>query len=153
MNPDDFLDRALDAAARKEREPKTPNADEFLSRLRERIERGDMGQGDGVATEAPPAPVSIWRPNPWLLRAALMPLALGAWLVWSALSGPDPDPDPGETQELAVQDLAVVEELDLLFGLEDVSPEQLGELDPELVELVESLELLGDVSPELLENS
>ncbi|MGE3165136.1 MAG: hypothetical protein AB7O52_09545 [Planctomycetota bacterium] len=123
------LEEALAELTRRERARPTPDPETFIRRLRDRT---------GTALRSRQTRFRGWR------RAALIPIvgALG-WLSFVATRGPT----------VAPSDVAVVEELDFLLGLEALPPDNVPALDVDLVETVETLELLDGIALEWLEGS
>ena len=125
------LDRWLDdAAAAESREP--VDADRFLHRLRTRIE------GDRILS-MPRTPLSISR----IAAAILLPLGLAAGLFFFS------DSDA----PLPAEEVALIEDLDLLVLLDELSPEELSEIDPELFDLYEHLEMIEELPVDVLGDS
>jgi hypothetical protein len=126
--PHSRLDALLDEAADAERSRPPVDAERFLARLRGRL--------IPIATRPLLAPA--------LAAAAIIPLALCLWLLF-ADTGPDP----------AVRDaeFSLIEELDVLEILAELTPEEIDEIDPGLFDLYLNWEIIDELPVETLENS
>ncbi len=126
------VDRWIDEAVAAEQSQPTVDSDLFLARLRRQI-----------------APLVV-PARPRLVRsfalAAMVPLALVLWLLFQPVS------PEGNTDDLRV-DVALIDDLDLLELLNDLSPQVLEQIDPELFDLYLDLELIEELPVEVLGNS
>lgn len=120
---DPLLDEAVAAEARHD----SVDPERFLGRLRSRL--------------VPVSPQARLRPV--LALAAVVPLVLTLWLILRS--------DAPSTR--SNEELALIENLDLLVLLEDLTPEEIEELDPELLDLYLDWEIVDELPVELLENS
>ncbi len=123
------LDALLDEASQMERQRRLPEPESFLAAPRRRI--GDYGLARASWR-------SQWR---WRSLAAAIPLLVA--VTWVLLPGTGDAPN----------DLEVIEELDLLHSLGELSPEDLEQIDVETLEILENLDLLKSMPLELLEYS
>lgn len=122
---------AEDAAAERNHPP--VDADRFVRRLRARL--------------LPEAPPSRLGSVPWLrlaATAAAIPVALAAWLL---LSQPASEPGDGSVE------IALLEDLDLLLLLEELTPEEILELDPDLIGLYQHVEVIEELPLQVLGGS
>ena len=125
------LDRWLEDAAAAE-STEGVDHDRFLHRLRTRIE------GDRILA-MPRTPLSLGR----IAAAILLPLGLAAGLF--LFSGPE--------APLPAEEVALIEDLDLLVLLDELSPEELSDLDPELFDLYQHLEMIEELPVDVLGDS
>jgi hypothetical protein len=119
------LDRLLAEAAAAERSLRHPDPERFLANLRGKL-----------------APAAA-RPRRTLAYAiaAVVPLALTLWLLFGA-------PTPGSRS--SEEDLALIERLDLLEVLAELSEGEIETLDPEFIDLVRDLDILDEIPVEIL---
>ena len=129
------VERWLDEAVEAERNAPPVDADRFIARLRARL----LVHGAGPL--APRSPLGRA-----LAVAAMIPIALGLWLL---IGGPGTAPNPSDR---SVEEVALIEELDLLLILDELSPAEIEAFDPELIDLYQNLEVLEDLPVELLED-
>jgi hypothetical protein len=129
---DSGLDRLLTEAAIAERRATPVDADRFLTRLRVRLTPFSHRPGLGRA----------------LAVAAMLPIALGLGLMFGA-----PGSGPNTTPELRGEELALIEELDVLLILDELSPDEVAEIDPDLLDLYLNLEIIEELPVEILGKS
>lgn len=123
------LDGVLQELARRDLAGPSPDADSFIRRLRIKI---------GEHRPSRLGWLRGWR------RAALIPMVGGlGWLAHVAMREP----------AIPASDVAIVDELDFLMEIEALPPENVPALDVDLVETVESLEILDGIALEWLEGS
>lgn len=131
------LDRWLDEAAAAERAAPAVDTERFMERLRLRI--------------APLTP-NPFRERPAMARAfavaAMIPLVLALWLCF----GLDENPRPLE-ESISAEELALIDDLDLLEILDDLPSDEIVEIDPDLFDLYLRLEVLEELPVEVLGNS
>ena len=149
LRPESRLDQLLaESAAAEEKHPPV-DVDRLVNRLRARVfpEHGNGRGLDGRRSRAQ-----------WLrvaATAAAIPLAIGIWIFCTEPSPGDPSRDGFGTDgvEVALVDVPVLEELDLLLLLENISPEELSELDPDLIDLYQHVDVIDDLPVEVLGSS
>ncbi len=135
---DGQLDRWLTEAAAAERAETTVDADRFMARLRMRV--------------APMVP-SPFAERPGIVRvfavAAMIPLCLALWLCFGLPNDGGTVPPGGETSE----ELALIDDLDLLELLDDLPTGEIAEIDPDMIDLYLHLDVIEELPVELLGNS
>jgi len=126
------MDQLIDEAVAAEQSQSTVDSELFLVRLRRQIA--------SLVVPARPRLVQSFA------LAAMVPLALVLWLLFQPAS-------PGVNSDDLRIDVALIDDLDLLELLNDLSPQLLEQIDPELFDLYLDLELIEDLPVEVLGNS